>query len=261
MAEFSEILRTAKPLSDGRSLTVPEGWHQGRTAYGGFTSALALAEAMRVGGEDLPPLRSAQFAMMAPLSGHIEVRARVQRRGRNATWIAAEVAGEKGVGFTASFVFMQRVENTLTSDLIARPAGVIPVEQAAPLSHPDSPEFVRHHFDVRQGASHADGEEPDILWWMRPHDHEALDPHVALLLTADGAPPSVLFQLPSRVPISTMHWHVNVLSLAPQTEDGWWLLQSRSDHADVGLSSERMTAWNTRGEPVLAELQSIAVFG
>jgi hypothetical protein len=101
----------------------------------------------------------------------------------------------------------------------------------------------------------------ELLWWVRPRDYAALDPMVALMLTADAAPPSILLQLPQRVPISTMHWHVNVLALSPSTEDGWWLLESSSEHARNGLSSERMRAWNSRGEPVLAELQSVAVFG
>lgn len=261
MQGFAELLRDAERLADGCAVEVHETWLQGRTAYGGYTSALALAEAMRVGGADLPPLRSAQFAMMAPLADRIEVRARVQRRGRNATWIAADITGEKGIGFTASFVFMSPVVNAVTVDQGGPVRPITPAFQAPALTFDAAPAFLQHHFEVRRASPDTGMAEHELLWWARPRDHAALHPMIALLLTADAAPPSILLQLPQRVPISTMHWHVNVLALAPSTEDGWWLLESGSEHARDGLSSERMRAWNSQNEPVLAELQSVAVFG
>ena len=261
MQGFAELFQGAELLTDGRAIEVHETWLQGRTAYGGYTSALALAEAIRVGGTELPPLRSAQFAMMAPLAGRLEVRARVQRQGRNATWIAADITGEKGIGFTANFVFMSPVVNAVTIDQ-GGPAGPItPATDAPALPLYKAPAFLRHHFDVRRATPDAGMAAHELLWWVRPRDHAALDPMVALLLTADAAPPSIVLQLPQRVPISTMHWQVNVLALSPNTDDGWWLLESSSEHARDGLSSERMRAWNSSGEAVLAELQSVAVFG
>ncbi len=38
---FAEILSTAEPLADGFRIAIPENWHQGRAAYGRFSSALA----------------------------------------------------------------------------------------------------------------------------------------------------------------------------------------------------------------------------
>ena len=43
-----------------------------------------------------PQLRSAQISFVAPLTGPIEARARVLRRGKNATWISAELTTEAG---------------------------------------------------------------------------------------------------------------------------------------------------------------------
>jgi hypothetical protein len=199
--------------------------------------------------------------MMAPLAGRIEVRARVQRRGRNATWIAAELSGEKGVGFTASFVFMSPVVNAVTIDQGGPVGALTPALEAPALTFDEAPAFLKHHFNVRRASPDTGMTEHELLWWARPRDHAALHPMVSLMLTADAAPPSILLQLPQRVPISTMHWHVNVLALEPSTDDGWWLLQSNSEHARDGLSSERMRAWNSRSQPMLAELQSVAVFG
>ena len=96
---FAGLLAEAQPLDGGLRLAVPEEWHQGRTAYGGFSAALTLAAAMRAGGEGLPPLRSAQFAMIAPVNGEVVARASVLRRGRNATWVSAELACGGAVAF------------------------------------------------------------------------------------------------------------------------------------------------------------------
>lgn len=257
---FFELLGTAGETPTGRSLVLPETWHQGRTAYGGVSSALALAEALRVGGA-LPPLRSAQFAMIAPLAGTLQLSARVLRQGRNATWMAAEIAGDKGVGFTASFVFMSPVASGLVTDGRPVPDDVIPVADAQPFVNERAPAFLRHHFDVRFARPRGPARQPDVCWWVRPRGHEALDPALALLLSADGLPPGVMPLLSPGVPVSTMHWHVNMLDAAPVTHDGWWLLRSVGDFARDGCSSQQMSAWNTDGRPVLAGMQSIAVFG
>lgn len=253
---FAEVLASGR---DG-SFVVPETWHQGRTAYGGFSSALALARAVQVGG-DLPPLRSAQIAMMAPVLGEVRVSAKVMREGRNATWIAAEITGDKGVGTSANFVFMRAVESSVTLDEVETPADLTPVDQARLFENPNAPAFLRNHFEVRFARPRSDARVADVCWWVRLKDAQGLHPVVALLLTADGLPPAVMPMLTAYVPVSTMHWQVNLLSAAPQTQDGWWLLRSSADFARQGCSSQRMQLWNSEGEPVLAGTQSIALFG
>ena len=62
----------------------------------------------------------------------VEVRARFLRRGRNASWVSAEVSNAAGVGLTATFVFMGAVESALHLHHVPPPAGLIPVEQAKP---------------------------------------------------------------------------------------------------------------------------------
>jgi acyl-CoA thioesterase len=263
MTGFLELVSGADPIPDGFALSIPPDWHQGRTAYGGFSSALALTAAMQVGGE-LPPLRSAQISMIAPLSGAVEARARVLRRGRNATWVSAEIAGEGGIGLTASFVFMSPIESTLQINDQPPPAALIAPEDARPFINPNAPQFLQHHFDVRFALPRGEEKRPELCWWVRVRqpatDGPPLDPMVELLLTADALPPGVMPLLKPGVPVSTMQWQVNLLTPAPKTDD-WWLLRSASDYAEAGCSSQTMAIWNTRGEPMLTGMQSIALFG
>ena len=106
-------LAVTESLPDGFRLAIPEDWHQGRTAYGGLSTALALTAAVKAGGDGLPPLRSAMVSFVGPLFGPVEVGARVLRRGKNATWISGEVLREGECGLQAGFVFMGPVTTSL----------------------------------------------------------------------------------------------------------------------------------------------------
>jgi acyl-CoA thioesterase len=77
---------------------------------------------------------------------------------------------------------------------------------------------------------------------------------------ADALPPAVAVTLPGFAPLSSMTWMIDFLSDAPRTEDGWWLLEARADHAAGGHSTQDMTIWNTAGECVAKGRQMVTVF-
>jgi acyl-CoA thioesterase len=252
-------LAAARPIDGGFSVTVPENWMQGRTTYGGFSAALALVAAQRL-GEDLPPLRSATVNFVGPLAGEVEVRARVLRRGRNATWIDAEVANEAGIGLTATFVFMGPVEaSTLHLHDVPLPAGVIPLDQAVPLPERAGPSFAPN-LERRFALPQTDEPRPEVCWWERVRETEGLDPMVSLILLADALPPGVM-PLTGPAPVSSMTWLINLLTPMPETDEGWFVLRALGNYAEKGCSSQDMAIWNTRGDAVAVGMQSIAVFG
>lgn len=257
---FAAVIAAAEPWGEGLRVPVPADWHQGRTAYGGFSAALALEIARRIGG-DLPPLRSTQVSMIGPLSGTVELRARELRRGRNAIWIAAEIAGESGVGIAATFVFMGPVESALHLNESTLPATLIAPDDARPFVNERGPAFLRHHFDVRFALPRSAEKRPELCWWVRPRERDGLAPLTQLVLSADALPPAVMPLIAPQVPVSTMQWQLNLLDSVPTTSDGWWLLRSVGDYAEQGCSSQRMEIWNVAGEPMAAGLQSIALFG
>jgi len=253
------ILAAARPSAEGFAATIPLEWMQGRTSYGGLSTALAL-EAARRADRDLPPLRSATVNFVGPLAGEVEVRAKVLRRGRNATWIAAEVESGAGVGLTATFVFMGPVESSLHLHQVPPPAGLVPVEEASPLPEGMGPGFITN-FDRRFALPRGEAPAPEICWWIRLKDAAGLDAMVALVLCADALPPGVLPLLGRGVAVSSMTWMVNLLTPAPVTRDGWWLLRAAGNYAENGCSSQDMAIWNADGVAVAAGMQSVALFG
>ncbi len=259
---FAELIAGAENREHGLAITVPETWLQGRTAYGGFSAAVALSAAMKVGGEGLPPLRSAVVSFVGPAYGALEARARVLRRGKNATWIGAELTREGEVTATATFVFMGPVESTLHLNDCPPPAYLsAPEDGATYKSHPLMPAFMRENFEARFAVPKSDAKQPELCWWVRMNERDGLDPMSEVLLIGDALPPGVLPLLGARVPVSSMTWQVNLLTPAPVTRDGWFLLRSRGDYAETGCSSQTMTVWDANGAPVASGMQSIAVFG
>lgn len=254
-----DVLAAKRPLDGGFAATIPDHWMQGRTAFGGFSAALGLVAAQGL-ADDLPPLRSATVNFVGPLAGEVEVRAKVLRRGRNATWISAEVSNEAGVGLTATYVFMGAVEaSTLHLHEVPMPAGVIPLADAVPLPSRAGPGF-GGNLDRRFALAPSEVKEPNVVWWERLKDTRGLDPMVSLLLLADALPPAVM-SLTGPAPISSMNWLVNLLTPLPETDDGWFLMGAFGNYAEKGCSSQEMAIWNSRGEAVAVGMQSIAIFG
>lgn len=254
------ILAEAKSIDGGFVATIPQGWHQGRTAYGGLSSALAL-EAARGLADDLPPLRSAQVSFIGPVSGEVSVRARIVRRGRNASWIQAEISGEGGVGYAATFVFMGAMESEVHLNDFPSPTLIQPEDCGGGGDHLRGAPGFLPNFDWAYALPKTDAPQPEICRWMRLKERDGLDPMVELIAIADALPPGVMPLMTKRAPISSMTWICNLLTPQPKTRDGWFLLRSWGNYAENGCSSQSMGIWNTDGEPVASGMQSIALFG
>jgi acyl-CoA thioesterase len=256
MTSLAAMVDTATRTASGLSVDIPAGWMQGRTAYGGLSSALAL-HAVQSADPDLPPLRSAQIAFVGPLSGRVEVRVDTLRRGRNAAFVQADVTGEAGLGLRATFVFMRALPSAVSHDDAPRAPRTPPAPDAD--LHVGPPDFFTGNFEFFDDKSPLAPAE--WLRWARLREREGLDPLVELLAIGDALPPAAFRLLKSPAPLSSLTWTLNLTDPAPRSRDGWWLLHARADRAADGCSSQRMTIWNGDGEPVADAMQGVAIFG
>lgn len=256
MTPIADILAAATSVVGGFRVGIPADWLQGRTTYGGLSSALALHAAQSI-EPDLPPLRSAQVAFIGPLAGDVTVTATKLRRGRTAAFLQSDIVSDAGLGYRATFVFMAGQPSRI--DLHGGLASTMPppVPDATLYTGPD--EFFTGNFnflDLRNGLA-----EAEWLRWARLRGREGLDPMVEVMAVADALPPAAFKLLgKSPAPISSLTWIVNLLTPTPATTDGWWLLSAKSEHARGGCSSQTMTLWNAAGEPVAQGMQSVAIF-
>lgn len=260
---LSHLLAAFRSEGAGLTTDVPETWMQGRTAYGGVTSALMLAATERL-HTDLPPIRSALVNFTGPVSEPPLITTELMRQGRNVTTIAtrAETAGKPAA--TATFSFGLSRESHVRLD---HPAPDAPTPEDC---DPFIPEFARAlapafhiHFDFRLIAGDrpfSGADQGYVRAWVRHADRAARDGAAALLCIADILPPAIYPMLTKRGPNSSMTWICNFLDDDLTTDDGWWQIETNLTAARDGYSSQVMRAWNTRGELVIDGMQAVAVF-
>ncbi|OYY71145.1 MAG: hypothetical protein B7Y00_08285 [Sphingomonadales bacterium 17-56-6] len=255
--KLASLLAQFTPGASTHKISIPPSWHQGRTSYGGLSSVLAYQAAI-LAADDLPPLQSAQIAFVGPLAGDVEISAHILRRGKNTAFIQVEIKGTDSVGLICNFIFMNRRESHLDYANIAAPA--FPPIPSADNARSGPPEFFTGHMQYPDKRLELGQATNRLASWHRLTEHEGLDHIAELICIGDALPPSAMGLMTEKGMVSSMNWQINMLTDAPNTENGWWYLSSETHHAANGASSQYMTVWNSRGEAVLTGMQSVAIF-
>lgn len=257
-----DVLLSTLHVADGAATAhIDEGWMQGRTAYGGISSAVALAATMARHPTETP-LRYAQISFVGPVGGDCTVRTRELRRSKSSLFVAADVSSDQQFGTAAVFAFSGDRTSHLDHCDLAMPDVPAPEELAPVPEHKVRPAFARH-FDMRPVTGPRFGwneERGEYLTWVRFVEEPACHPAIAILAMGDALPPAAMALFREFGPISSMNWTINMLTGTPATEDGWWLLSARTDYARGGFSTQDMMIWNSAGEPVLRGSQGVAIY-
>ncbi len=255
---LAQILAQLKTGLSQQSVSIPSNWMQGRTSYGGLSTAIAYTAAKHAGGDDLPPLKSAQIAFAGPLAGRVDVECHMLRRGRNTAFMRADIISDGSVGLSCSFIFMAPRESQLDHCDLQEPE--FPTLPAQTDMRSGPPEFFTSNVQYEGRRMELGQETPIISGWQRIIARDGLDPVAELLCIADGLPPSAMGLMTQKAMVSSMNWQVNLLTDRPHTQDGWWFLNSHTHHARNGASSQFMSVWNSQRRPVIAGMQSVAIF-
>lgn len=252
-----DILAQLQPGQSRHTVSIPTTWHQGRTAYGGLSATLAY-QAAKLTAPDLPPLLSAQIAFSGPLAGEVEISASILRRGRNSAFIKSEIAIGDEIGLSCTFTFMARRDSHIDFEGMQRPDfPPIPADDAA---RSGPPEFFTHNIDYPEKRLVLGQNKARLANWHRLKARDGVDPVADLICMGDALPPSTMGLMQKEGMISSINWQFNLLTDAPSTDNGWWFLESETHHAVHGASSQYMTVWNSRGEPVMTGMQAVALF-
>jgi acyl-CoA thioesterase len=253
---LASLLAQFNPAASHHRITIPTTWHQGRTAYGGLSATLAYQAARSI-APDLPPLLSAQIAFCGPVAAEVQVEAKVLRRGRNSAFIRSEIMVGADTVLSANFVFMATRESHVDfSDLTPPPLPPLPIGDL----RRGPPEFFTHNMEYPDKRLMLGQGTPQLSGWYRFAERDGLDPLAGLLCIGDALPPSAMGLMTKEGMVSSINWQVNLLTAAPETEDGWWYLHSETHYAAHGASSQTMHVWNSNGEPVMTGMQAVAIF-
>jgi acyl-CoA thioesterase len=258
MAGFASFVSAARQADGSLRGALPDDWRQGRTAYGGFSAALAYHAARDVEPQ-LPPLRSAQIAFIGPVGSALEVRATVLRRGKSSAFVEARLLSDGQLALAGYFLFMGGRPSDLNHLAPSAPAAPAP-EAAEPAMRGGNAPAYRCQLEYRHAAPIQNRGKPEFLRWVRLRERTGLDPAAELLLVADSLPAGVvpLFETPPVV--SSANWTVHLHGSDQATQDGWWLVQTRCDSAAGGVSNESTTVWNRAGATALGGYQAVSYF-
>ena len=257
------IARLTDPVSANGGRTRFENldhWMQGRTLYGGASALIAYTAVIRAFA-DLPPLRSAQIAFVAPTGPEVELKREIVRQGRNVAQVRSEIWCEGQCTLTAFWLFGTERESNADHAAAQLADWPGPPEDAEITMTDKGPAFIQNNFELRRGQELTGPGEPVVRRWARLAEKENLDPISELILLGDVLPPGAMRAMKRQGPLSSINWSFNLLTTSPETRDGWWLSENASQHAADGYSSERLRLWNTDGKQVLDGMQCVAIFG
>lgn len=274
MPTLRELLLDFDPLA---GLPLPPQWQQGRTAYGGITTATALAAARATMPQGLPALRSAQVSFIGPASGRLQYQVQPLRAGKSVTSVGVDVSGREGLAARLTLLFAQDRPSRVIHNFSERPgvrgpesyatldaAGLAAAIPRPPFVEMDVgaivPAFMAN-FELRPaaGALPVSGSaNPEMVAWIRHLDARDVDPVVALVALADALPPAAFTAYRRPAPVSSMNWSFDLLGAPPAGH--WFLLRSASEHAAHGYSSQHMQVWDLDGRLLMRGRQSVALF-
>ena len=263
MTSYSELMAEFSTGKPDYAVDLPDNWTQGRTAFGGLTSGL-LAAAIANDHPDLPGLRTAQINFAGPATGRLNVSHELLRRGKNNITFSAKLDSEMGAGTYGLLTY--GVQRRLPEEL-DYPRRVIDIKpaDAEPFfpSTEGAPRFLSN-IDRRwvSGPRFLEGsDKPDMLFWARLTDAKSWDQGlVPLIILADTPPAAFGFLTKPFRALSSISWHINLLTDDLSTEDGWWLMRSAATFIKDGYVSQVIEVWNSDGRRVMDSLQLQALF-
>lgn len=262
MAGLQALINEIKPAGGGYKAHISDDWRQGRTAYGGLTSGLALAVTQKA-FPDLPPLRSAQINFIGPVTEDPVITPTLLRQGRNVTSVRTDMYCGEQIVASIVFIFGGARESHLLATLPAPQAP--PPADCEPFTPSQAESFVPSfflRFDTKLIAGHRPAvgvDEGYIRCWSRHHDASSREGIVSLLTLGDVLPPAAMPTFKTFGPVSSVNWQMNFLSDVT-TADGWWHVETRQTAARDGYSSQVMHFWNHAGDLVAEGMQSVAIF-
>ena len=260
---LNTILEGVQITDGGYLYTVPPGWKQGRTIYGGLTSGLSLHSAMKQ-FDDLPPLRSAQINFIGPVTGEPIFKARLLRRGRNVTSICVEGYVEEKLVSHIVFIFAISRSSIINQDFPPPPA---PTPEDTPYFFPPQmkkmvPGFIQN-FETRLLEGNlpmSSAKTPNMRVWARMVDVPSREGMISLLTLGDLLPPAASPLMTQFAPISSANWTINFVREDITTRAGWWHVETKLTAAGSGYSSQIMRYWNADGVLVAEAMQFVTIF-
>ncbi|MCK6261678.1 thioesterase family protein [Vibrio sp. ZSDE26] len=247
------------------TMTFPDNWTQGRTAFGGISAAL-LYTAIKTKVADNRPLRSLTTNFVGPLivdmpfSFEIEVL----REGKNASQLTGRIIQNNEVAVIQQASFgIERFSEVEVGNSISHELKSPELLPQVPVIPSVTPNFIANmDLAIDDGAMPYSGTQQSHLnGWMRfKHPPEKItDAHLICLI--DAWPPAVLQMMKQPSPASTMMWNLEFIHPhKPVEPTDWFAYKAITRQAANGYAHLEADIWNDEGDLIAISRQSVAVF-
>lgn len=268
-----EILAARRVEASRLHWEVPPDWLQGRTAYGGLASALAVQAMRDIAATDGPadaPLRALQTNFIGPVApGPACIEVETLRAGKSVRQVLARLTGADGALAGLWVGVYGSARTTTVERLVPRPEPLRHAPGEAPtrpFERGRMPELLSH-FDVGWAAgappySGADVWETSQYLRLVADRADLVDPEVLVVLLADLPPTPAISRLTRPAPASSVTWALELLPLASRVDaDAWWRIDTRTRSAGDGYANHSSTLWAPDGTPAAFGHQVVAIYG
>ena len=213
------------PDDAGWSMTLPEGWGQGRAVFGGIGGALAASLGRKVIGPGRR-LRTASFQMMRPLSAGL-VRGEVEllREGKTTSFVEARLHSQGRAALHAQLVYASPRPAALSVDAgpswVEREGPSVDELVTMPTGLPGLPEFLSH-LEMRWASDsvpYSGSDQARLRGYFRFRQPVADEEGLLALLDVWPCPSLALLKTPA--PASTVSWTAHLVD-QPASFEGWF---------------------------------------
>jgi len=268
-----QSLTTPRRLDESRfSAEIPDGWQQGRGAFGGLVLANLVraieafdATPVRDGAASGPErtLRSLTAQILAPvLVGPAAIRVERLRTGSGVSTIAARVEG--GGEVLAHAVGVMAKARGSDTDFCHAAAPAMPPWREVPVipvQPPIGPVFARHfEYRVTGPPPYSGGSPAAASGWIRPRDPGAARDAAYVTALADCWWPALFARLAAPRPMATLTFTLDIVgSLDGLDPEAPLFHDASATVARDGYALETRELWGEDGRLVSRNHQTITV--
>jgi hypothetical protein len=259
---FAEASAVRKVGEGEFGVDVPDGWQQGRGAYGGLVIAYLVRAIEQLEGAADKPLRSLTAAIGGPLqTGAAEIRVERLRVGSSVVTLAARI--EQGGDVPAHAVAIlgkARGTDSPSIDMVPPDAPAWRDVTPIPDDVPFRPTFTQH-FEMRPlPPAIFSGGEPTALGWVRTREPVAVKDSALVAALIDVWGPAELTRMTAMRPIATIAFSLQIVGgAAVMVGDDPLLFRSRTLSRTDGYLVEMRELWTEGGALVALNEQTIAI--
>jgi acyl-CoA thioesterase len=259
--ELPEILRELRDSPDHRA-SFTETWTQGRSAFGGLSTALAVCGAAKL-LQTAQSARSLMVSFIGPVPpGEVSVVPRIQRQGKNVTQMSSELLCGEDLCLQVMAVF----GNTRESMRVAPDPGFAPAPRVAQRGFERNlarPSFLRYFEGCWSGGGIPFSGKPDLRLgiWARHISDMSEFPVEKLVALADIPPPIILshYSKPG-VPASSLTWSLEFVMEPESVDSDWFYLDYQVEHAANGYTQQSGKLFTESGELCALSRQCMVYF-